>query len=103
MIWLFRVDEVFWGNKPKVKEHYLFNEDDILFDITLYDISLYFGNCNYYLMSDLIDSKIYSLEFIGVNKNPQRLLLDSGLEIYDIVRKYYRQQKIEKKLNELGI
>lgn len=98
MIWLFRVDEVFWGNKPKVKEHYLFNEDDILFDI-----SLYFGNCNYYLMSDLCDSEIYSLEFIGVNKNPQRLLLDSNLKIYDIVRKFYIQQKRDKNLNSIGI
>ena len=24
MIWLFKIDEVFWNNKPKVNEHYMF-------------------------------------------------------------------------------
>lgn len=38
MIWLFKIDEVFWNNKPKVNEFYTFDVDDIHFDITEYDI-----------------------------------------------------------------
>ena len=38
MIWLFKIDEVFWNNKPKVNEFYTFDVDYINFDITEYDM-----------------------------------------------------------------
>ena len=52
MIWLFRVKHLHWGGTEKVNEYYLFDVDDINFDLTEYDISLYFPSSNYYLMND---------------------------------------------------
>jgi hypothetical protein len=94
MIWLFKVDEVFWGNKPKVNEHFLFDINVIEFDMMKYDISLYFPSSNYYLLNDSNDKEIYKLEFVGVNINPARILISDGSEIYDVVINYYIKNKI---------
>jgi hypothetical protein len=89
MVWLFKVDEVFWGDKPKVNEHYIFDTNDIEFDVNKYDISIYFGTADYYLLNDSNDKEIYSLRFVGVNVNPIRVLVSNESEIYDIIRKIY--------------
>lgn len=99
MIWLFKVDEVFWGNKPKIDKHYVFDTNDFDFDINRYDISLYFGTANYYLLNETNDTEVYWLRFIGVNKNPTRVLVSDKSKIYDIVRNYYIN-KNQKKLIE---
>lgn len=89
MIWLFRVDEVFWSDKPKVKEYYTFDSNDIEFDITQYEVSLYFETSSYYLLSDSNNKEIYKLRFVGVNRNPIRELVLNNSEIYDIIQKFY--------------
>ena len=92
MIWLFKIDEVFWDNKSKVDEYYLFDIDDIGFDITLYDISLYLATSNYFLLNDTND-EIYLLQFTGKNSNPSRVLVAKNSEYYNIVRSYYIDKK----------
>jgi len=92
MIWLFRVDNVFWDNKPKVNEHYLFDSNDTEFDITQYDISLYFSTSDYYLLEESNDTEIYSLLFVGLNHNPKRLSVSDGSEIHNIIRYFYMEK-----------
>ena len=89
MIFLFRVNEVFWDNKPKVNEYYTFDTNDIEFDISKYDISLYFGVADYYLIEDSNDHEIYYLRYVGVNSNPIRKLVSENSEMYGIVRNFY--------------
>lgn len=93
MIWLFKIDEVFWDNKPKVDEHYLFDIDDIGFDITLYDISLYLATSNYFLLNDTNDDEIHFLQVGGTNSNPNRVLVAKNSEYYNIVISYYIDNK----------
>lgn len=97
MIWLFKLDEVFWNNKPEVNQHFVFNIDDINFDmypyLYHYSISLYFATANYYLLSESNDKEIYLLHFIGLDTNPARTLISEGSEIYDIVRSFYLKTK----------
>lgn len=93
MIWLFKVDEVFWGNKPKVNEFYKFEVDDIHFDITQYDVSLYFGTASYYLLNESNDNEIYLLRFVGSYQNPIRELISEGSEICGIVNDFYKLKK----------
>jgi hypothetical protein len=95
MIWLFKVDEVFWNNTPKVNEYYTFDGDDIDFDINQYDVSLYFETSNYYLLSNSNEEEIYFLSFNGVNMNPRRVLLQKDDKIYNVIRKSYNNQTIE--------
>ena len=98
MIWLFKIDEVFWNNKPKVDEHYMFpNVDDVEFDITLYDISLYMATANYFLLNDTNPDEIYSLQYSGTNTNPSRLLVGKNTDYYNLVSNYYieKSNKIE--------
>ena len=95
MIWLFKVDEVFWNNTPKVNEYYTFDGDDIDFDINQYDVSLYFETSNYYLLSNSNEEEIYFLSFNGVNMNPRRVLLQKDDKIYNVIRKSYNDQTIE--------
>lgn len=92
MIWLFKVDEVFWNNKPKVNAYYKFGINDIEFDITKYHISLYFDTANYYLLNVSNDSEIYRLNFVGEG-NPIRTLVPYTSEIYDIIRNFYINKK----------
>lgn len=89
MIWLFEIDEVFWGDKPKVNEHYLFDVGDICFDITLYDISLYMATAKYFLLNNTNPNEIYYLQYTGLNSNPSRLLLGKNTEYYNIISNYY--------------
>jgi len=89
MIWLFKVDEVFWNDTPKVNEYYTFDTNDVEFDITQYDISLYFGTANYYLLNDSTNEEVYNLRFVGVNSNPMMSLVSNDSEIYSIVREFY--------------
>jgi hypothetical protein len=89
MIWLFKIDEVFLGNKPKVNENYLFDVDDIGFDITLYDISLYLATSNYFLLNDTNPDEIYYLQYSGTNSNPSRLLVGKNTDYYNVVSNYY--------------
>lgn len=90
MIWLFKIDEVFWGNKPKVTEHYVFPDvDNIEFDITQYDISLYMATANYFLLNDTNPDEIYSLQYSGTNSNPSRLLVGKNTDYYNVVSNYY--------------
>jgi len=98
MIWLFKIDEVFWNNKPKVNEHYMFpNVDDVEFDITLYDISLYMSTSNYFLLSDTNPSEIYSLQYSGLNSNPSRLLIGKNTDYYNVVSHYYIEKSKQNK------
>ncbi len=100
MIWLFKLDEVFWNNKPEVNQHFVFNIDDINFDmypyLYQYSISLYFATANYYLLSESNDKEIYLLHFIGLDTNPSRTLISEESEIYDIVRSFYLKNKNKK-------
>jgi len=95
MIWLFKVDEVFWNSTPKVNEHYTFDIDDIEFDITQYDVSLYFETSNYYLLSNSNEEEIYFLSFNGINMNPRRVLLQKDDKIYNIIKKLYNDKTVE--------
>lgn len=98
MIWLFKIDETFWGNKPEVDEHYIFpNVDDIEFDMTLYKISLYMATANYFLLNDTNPDEIYYLEYSGINCNPSRLLLGKYNEYYDVVKSYYIENQHKNK------
>ena len=101
MIWLFRSNDVFWGDKPKVNESFRFDTNDIEFDITKYDISLYLGIANYYLMNESNDSEIYLLRFVGANNNPVRILISEESNIYKIIKNYVRKLKIKSLKNEL--
>ena len=96
MIWLFKIDEVFWNNKPKVNEFYTFDVDDIHFDITEYDISLYMSTSNYFLLSDTNHSEIYSLQYSGLNSNPSRLLIGKNTDYYNVVSHYYIEKSKQK-------
>jgi hypothetical protein len=89
MIWLFRVDEVFGGNKPEVKEHFVFDTDDTNFDLFKYEIDMYFALANYYLVNESNDNEIYLLRFIGSHKNPVRQLISEDNEILNIIRDFY--------------
>jgi hypothetical protein len=89
MIWLFKVNEVFWNDTPKINDYYTFETDDIDFDITKYDISLYFAISNYYILNDSNDEEIYSLRLIYGSGNPMRVLLSKDDEIYNIIRKFH--------------
>lgn len=91
MIWLFKIDEVFWDTKPKVNDYFLFDVEDSYFDITDYDISLYFGTAHYYILNEA-DGKIYYLRYVG-NKNPDRILVENS-ETIQIIKEYYRDKKI---------
>lgn len=101
MIWLFKVNEVFWDDKPKVNEHYFFEEEDINFDFTKYDIWLYFATAHYFILSESNDTEIYSLRFVASDVNPKRELISKDTEVYDIVRNFYLQKNREVKLDFL--
>jgi hypothetical protein len=96
MIWLFKIDEVFWGDKLKVNEVYLFDVDDIGFDITLYDISLYLATSNYFLLNDTNPDEIYYLQYSGTNCNPSRLLVGKNTDYYNVVSNYYIDKSKQK-------
>ena len=91
MVRLFKVDQVFNGDKSKVNQYFTFNVFNINFDITQYQISLYFGTANYYLLNDCDDKKIYILEFVGVGINPRRVLINEDSEIYDLIKIFYNK------------
>jgi hypothetical protein len=93
MIWLFKVNEVFWNNKPKVNDYYTFDTEDTEFDIIQYDVPLYFGLANYYLLNELNDNELYYLQYVTVNKNPMRILVSKDNEIYNIIRDFYVNHK----------
>jgi hypothetical protein len=93
MIWLFKADEVFWNNKPKVNDYYTFDTEDTEFDIIQYDVPLYFGLANYYLLNELNDNELYYLQYVTVNKNPMRILVSKDNEIYNIIRDFYVNHK----------
>ena len=103
MIWLFKVDEVFWGDKPKVEEHFVFDTDDTNFDLFKYNIDMYFALADYYLLNEFNDNEIYLLRFVGSNRNPIRQLISDESEIYDIIRKFYIEELKNKKITNYGI
>jgi len=88
MIWLFKVDEVFWNDIPKINEYYTFDTSDIEFDITQYDLSLYFATSDYYLHNDSNIEEIYKLWYV-TTKNPMRILVSKEDEIYNIIREFH--------------
>lgn len=96
MIWLFKIDEVFWNDKPKVNEFYTFDVDDIHFDITEYDISLYFGLADYFLLSDENEDDIYKLRLESINRNPTRVIIPKNSEMYSIIKEFYTDNKKQK-------
>ena len=96
MIWLFKVNEVFWNNKPKVDEFYTFYVDDINFDITEYDMSLYFGLADYFLLSDSNEDDVYQLRLESINRNPIRVIIPKNTEIYRIIKEFYIDNKKQK-------
>jgi hypothetical protein len=95
MIWLFKVDEVFWNNTPKINDYYTFDTNNVEFDITQYDISLYFPTADYYLHSDYNMEEIYQLRYVG-NKNPMRTLVSKDNEIYNIIREFHINKSKQK-------
>lgn len=102
MIWLFKSNEVFWGNKPKVNEYFLFDVNDINFDITKYDISLYFPIADYFILSDSND-EIYWLKYNGVNVNPIRYKLNISSEYHSMIKNFYDTERRHIKIKEIGI
>ncbi len=100
MIWLFKVNEVFWNDTPKINDYYTFETDDIDFDITKYDISLYFGLADYYILNDSNDEEIYWLRLTNVNGNPMRMLLSKDDVIYNIIREFHSDKS--KNIKEYG-
>lgn len=101
MIWLFKIDEVFWGNPEKVSEHYIFDTNDIEFDIRQYDICLYMATSDYYLLSEDNDQEIYSLRYNGLNINPIRLKLRNTSETYQTIRDFYIKTQRDQKINQM--
>lgn len=93
MVWLFKIDEVFWNNTPKVNEFYTFDVDDIHFDITGYDISLYYGLADYFLLSDSNEDDIYQLRLESINRNPIRVIIPKNTEMYSIIKEFYTKAK----------
>lgn len=89
MIWLFKVNDVYWSNKIKINDYFTFCTNDINFDITKYDVSLYFGTAEYYLLDVSNNKLIYKLECYGKNRNPIRSLVPVKSEIYNIIRIFY--------------
>lgn len=100
VIWLFKVNEVFWNDTPKINDYYTFETDDIDFDITKYDISLYFAIANYYILNDSNEEEIYSLRLIYSSGNPMRVLLSKDDEIYNIIREFHNDKS--KNIQEYG-
>ena len=96
MIWLFKVNEVFWNNKPKVNEYFTFDVDDIHFDITEYDVSLYFGLADYFLLSDSNEEDVYQLRLESINRNPIRVIIPKNTEMYRIIKEFYTDNKKQK-------
>ena len=101
MIWLFKCSS---GSLSefKVEEYFLFNEDDINFDITKYNISLYLGTSKYFLLDDSNDD-IYLLRSEGVANNPNRFKLSIGSDYYNLIKGFYNIELRDKKLKELGL
>jgi hypothetical protein len=92
MIWLFKVNEVFWNNKPKVDKYYVIDTEDINFDINQYNISLYFATASYFLLNEFNNDEIYYLRYNG-NTNPIRVLLDKSDEYYKVIQNFYLDNK----------
>jgi len=92
MIWLFKVNEVFWNEIPIVNKYYTFDTNDIEFDITQYDISLYFGTADYYLINESNSDEIFKLFYNGTNINPTRMLLSKDNVVYSIIQNFYIEQ-----------
>jgi hypothetical protein len=92
MIWLFKINEVFWDNKPKINEHYLIDSNDIDSNITQHGISLYFATANYFILNDCKDKEIYYLQYVG-NSNPIKVLVESSDNYYNIIQNYYSKNK----------
>ena len=88
MIWLFKVDEVFWNDKPKINDHFTFDTNDIEFDVAQYDIDLYFPTADYYLHCDSNLEEIYQLRYVGT-QNPMRILESKDNEIYNMIREFH--------------
>ncbi len=109
MIWLFKCNEVFWKNKPKVNEYYLFDEDDINFDMSKYDISFYYPTADYYLMNDKNPDEIYCLGFTlyqrGIKNNPSlvKLSITGNAHTIAMINSFYDRERRNLKLKELGI
>ncbi len=101
MIWLFRVNQVFWDEKEKVNECYRFDTTDINFDIDRYDITLYFPLADYYLLDEFNDNKLYTLRLESVNKNPTRILISEKSEIYKIIKDFYKIESRDNKINDV--
>jgi hypothetical protein len=99
MIWLFKVNDVYWDNKPKVNEYFTFDVDDIHFDINKYDISLYFPSADYFLLSDSNEDDVYQLRLESINRNPIRVLIPNSSEIYGIIKEFYKKNKNKTSLN----
>lgn len=94
MIWLFKSDEL------KVDEYFIFDVNDINFDITKYDIPLYFNHSKYFLLDESNDG-VYFLQFKGRGVNPNRFKLLEGSPYHKMVKSFYDIERRDKKLNEL--
>ena len=99
MIWLFKIDEVFWIPK-EVNEYYLFDTNDIDFDIDQYHIDLYIGTSNYYFLSEDNDQEIYMLRYPSP-RNGTRLVISFTSETYKTIRSFYIKTQRDKKINKI--
>ena len=98
MIWLFKCNDVLLRDKLEVNEHYLFDEDDIDFDMSKYDIPL-FSTASYYLLNESNEDELYGLQFEHIHKNPIRVLIPNSSEIYGIIKEFYKKNKNNSKQN----
>ena len=94
MIWLLKVNEVFWEQEPEVNEYYRFDTDDVNFDICQYDISLYFASSSYYLFNDS-NGCIYWLRFVGHNLNPSRIATWNESKINGVIIAFIKSKRRE--------
>ena len=115
MIWLFKCNDVLLRDKLEVNEHYLFDEDDIDFDMSKYDIPL-FSTASYYLLNDINPDEIYLLLNPVMNKigwynkklklSPSHLISEQRTlykKRIDMIKSFYDRELRNLKLNELGI
>ncbi len=97
MIWIFKIDEVFWSEKPKINSYYQVDTDDINFDITKYDIDLYFPTSYYYIVKDSNRQQIYRL--ISNGKNPDRYLSNNN-DLQNLIIEFFQEER-DNKINQI--
>jgi hypothetical protein len=102
MIWIFKINEVFWNNKPKINNYYSFDTDDINFDITNYDISLHFPTADYFIVNESNLKKIYKLEprFVSIGEGNPFRIPSNNQNIKNLIIEFFQEQR-DNKINKI--